>query len=368
MAVLGLRRLSKRLALATAMVALEPTGLNAAEIISPRVFPGEHWQFKSPDQLGLARDKLTALSQLVGGRGCAVRHGYMIFTWGDPSKSSDVASAFKPLLSTLLFIAIQEGKLSGPDDPLTAFEPRLQHLNQGKDSAITWRHFASQTSGYGLAEKPGAAFSYNDFALALYYDTLTEKVFGTNGTEILRTRLALPLQFEDHYSFNAFGEKNRPGRLALSVRDFARFGLLYLADGSWKGKPIVRRDWIRAAVSSPISAATPLTTGKEAAMLPDQRSIGGTRNITPVGPGYYSFNWWLNRTNQLGQKLFVDAPADSYIASGHGGKRVLWIFPSLDLIVCWNDSDIEDHDQSPGNPNSKCNRAAKLIVEAVIDR
>ena len=31
-------------------------------------------------------------------------------------------------------------------------------------------------------------------ALALYYDTLTQRVFGTNGTEVLRVRLAEPLQ------------------------------------------------------------------------------------------------------------------------------------------------------------------------------
>ena len=46
--------------------------------------------------------------------------------------------------------------------------------------------------------------------------------------------------------------------------------------------------------------------------------------------------------------------------------RTLWIIPSLDLIVCWNDSHIADHDQSPGNPDAKCNQAARLIREAVV--
>jgi hypothetical protein len=65
--------------------------------------------------------------------------------------------------------------------------------------------------------------------------------------------------------------------------------------------------------------------------------------------------------------LFVDAPPDTFVASGHGGKRMLWIIPSLDLIVCWNDSNIDGHDQSPGNPDTKCNQAASLIVAAVAD-
>ena len=132
---------------------------------------------------------------LIDCDGCVVRGGYMVFAWGDQGKSSDVASAFKPVLSTLLLMAIQEGKIAGVDEPVARSEPRLTTLNEGKDAAITWRHLASQTSGYGWSERPGAAYAYNDYALALYYDTLTEKVFGTNGTEVLRTRLAVPLQF-----------------------------------------------------------------------------------------------------------------------------------------------------------------------------
>jgi CubicO group peptidase (beta-lactamase class C family) len=332
------------------------------------VFPGDHWELQSPAQASLSAVKLDALSKLVGGRGCVVRHGYMVYAWGDQRKSSDVASAFKPLLSTLLFMAVQEGRLKSVDERVAEFEPGLKTLNSGKDSGITWRHLASQTSGYGLSEAPGVAYSYNDFALALYYDTLTYQVFGTNGTEVLRTRLAEPLQFEDNFTFDAFGPNNRPGRLALSVRDFARFGLLYLRNGKWRDKQLLRPEFIRLAIDSPIPANTPLTRGREADMLPGQRSVGGTRNITRVGPGYYSFNWWLNRTNAAGQRLYVDAPPDAYVASGHGGKRALWIFPGLDLIVCWNDSPIDDHDQSPGNPDTKCNRAARLMVTAATDR
>ncbi|MDZ7378796.1 MAG: hypothetical protein ONB06_05545, partial [candidate division KSB1 bacterium] len=76
--------------------------------------------------------------------------------------------------------------------------------------------------------------------------------------------------------------------------------------------------------------------------------------------------WWLNRTDKNGNRLFVDAPPDAYIASGHGGKRMLWVLPSLDLIVCWNDSHVDDHDVSPGNPNTQCNQAARLMREAVV--
>lgn len=331
------------------------------------VFPGTRWETRSPEAVGLSSSKLDALRDLVGGRGCVVRHGYMVYSWGDQSKSSDVASAFKPLLSTLLFLAIQEGRIKSVDDLVADFEPRLKTLNRGKDATMKWRNLASQTSGYGLSEAPDAAYSYNDFALALYYDTLMEKVFATNGTTVLKTRLAEPLQFEDDASFDAFHRADRQGRLALSVRDFARFGLLFLRGGKWHDRQLIEPAFVRMAISSPIAPGTPLTSGVEAEMLPGQRSVGGTRNITPVGPGYYSFNWWLNRTNRDGQRLFVSAPPDTYVASGHGGMRALWIIPSLDLVVCWNDSPIADHDQSPGNEKSKCNQAVQLMVEATAE-
>ncbi|MCS6858833.1 MAG: serine hydrolase [Abditibacteriales bacterium] len=326
------------------------------------VYPGATWAKRAPEEVGLSRAKLDALRDMVGGRGCVVRHGYMVYTWGDVSKSGDIASAVKPVISTLLLFAVQEGKLKSVDDKVADFEPRLKTLNGGKDAGITWRHLASQTSGYGLAEPPGIAYAYNDFALALYYDVLTQKVFQEDGTTVLKTRLADALQFEDPYTFTAF--QDRPGRMAVSVRDLARFGLLYLRSGMWRDKQLLRPELIQLVLSSPVPADTPLTSSQGAPMLPNQRSLGGGKNITPIGPGFYSFNWWLNRTDKNGNRLFVDAPPDAYVASGHSGKRTLWVIPSFDLIVCWNDANVDDHDASPGNPNTKCNQAARWMKEA----
>ncbi|MBI4602684.1 MAG: serine hydrolase [Planctomycetes bacterium] len=331
------------------------TALAAPPAAGP-VFPGTTWEARPPEELGLSRSKLDELRDHVGGRGVVARHGHLAYAWGDAAKSSHIASAMKPVLSTILLLAVQEGKLRSPDDRVSEVEPRLT----GKDAGITWRHLASQTSGYGLEEAPGAAYSYNDFALALYYDTLTAKVFREDGTAVLKTRLAGPLGFEDPFTFEAFGPKDRPGRLAVSVRDLARFGLLYLRGGRWRGRQVLRRELVETALSSPVPAELPRTSGKEGAMLPGQRSIGGSRNITPVGPGVYSFNWWINP----GRRLFAAAPEDAFVASGHGGMRALWVIPSLDLIVAWNDSSIDDHDATPGNPASRLNRAARLMVEA----
>ncbi|HSQ58514.1 MAG TPA: serine hydrolase, partial [Gemmata sp.] len=153
------------------------------------VYPGKDWEKRSPAEVRLSREKLKFLADLVGGRGCVVRHGYLVYSWGDTAKSTDVASAVKPVISTLLLLAVQDGKIKNVDTPVAEFEPRLLKLNAGKDAAITWRHLASQTSGYGLVEKPGAAWAYNDHALALYYDTLMHSVYKEDGTRVLKEQL-----------------------------------------------------------------------------------------------------------------------------------------------------------------------------------
>lgn len=44
------------------------------------VFPEVQWERRTPAEVGLSRDKLDALKELVGGRGCVVRQGYMVFS------------------------------------------------------------------------------------------------------------------------------------------------------------------------------------------------------------------------------------------------------------------------------------------------
>ena len=139
---------------------------------------------------------------------------------------------------------------------------------------------------------------------------------------------------------------------------------MYLRGGRWGGQQILRPEFVRLAIASPVSPDTPLTREMDADMLPNQRTMGGKKDITTVGPGYYSFNSWLNTTNRAGERLFIDAPPDTYVASGHGGRRALVIIPSLDLIAVWNDSVIEDHDKSPGNPGTRNNLALKILMEA----
>src|SRR4051812_25923702 len=100
------------LAVAAALAVVGPAaGARGAD----PVFPGKSWQSRSPEELGLDPHRLEAVAQALGGRGCVVKDGYVVQTWGSQSEKSDWFSAAKPVLSTLLFFAIQEGKVEGVD-------------------------------------------------------------------------------------------------------------------------------------------------------------------------------------------------------------------------------------------------------------
>jgi CubicO group peptidase (beta-lactamase class C family) len=331
------------------------------------MYPGETWVEMPPGEAGLSEQALETFSAYVDGSGdssgCVVRHGYMVYAWGDPSDAGDVASAAKPVYAHFLFKAIEDGLIDGEDEPVSDWEPRLLGINDGKDAQITWRHLANQISGYGLADFPGEAFAYNDWQMALFWDTLFLEVYGASyssvDANVLFPLLAEPLAFEDSPTFMAFGEESRPGRLAISPRDFARFGLLYLRAGMWAGQQILDPQYAVMAVTSPLPNTIPRAGFQTADMILDQRTIGSDEipdNQTDH-LGSYSWLWWVNGVDREGRRLWPSAPVDAYGAIGHYGRRVMIVLPGSDLIVSWNNSDIDDRD--------KLDEALRLLRNAV---
>ena len=76
-----------------------------------------------------------------GGRGCIVKDGRTIRTWGGQSQRREVLSSSKPVLNTLNARIADFGLELGP-----------------KDCTLTDAHPTSMTSGYGRPEAPGEAF------------------------------------------------------------------------------------------------------------------------------------------------------------------------------------------------------------------
>ncbi|MEK7396828.1 MAG: hypothetical protein AAB116_07805 [Candidatus Poribacteria bacterium] len=341
-------------------------------LTNTNVYPKEKWEERKPEEVALSSKKLDQFSEFVGGRGCIVRYGYMIYSWGNQSKCADIASAVKPWFSHFLFKALEDGKILNLDDRISVIEPRLNEINgtlNYKDRGIKWKHLANQTSCYGVSELPGTAFDYNDWQMALFCDTLFNKIYGVawdNVDElVLHPKLTDQIGCQDNPTLFAIGSNN-PGRLTISVRDFARFGLLYLRKGNWNGKQILTEKYAKMAISEPVPNSIPRTKGIEAEMIKDQRTLGSKKIPDNQNEhfGSYSWLWWINGIDSNGKRMWADAPSDTFGAFGHGGIRGMFIMPSLDIIVSYNDA------QKPegwvNGDESPINKAMEILLNSVI--
>ena len=78
-------------------------------------FPGASWEERTPAQVGLDAAAIDAVANQLGGDGVIVRNGYLVKKWGNFSGRGDWASAMKPVMSTLLWFAIEEGRIASVD-------------------------------------------------------------------------------------------------------------------------------------------------------------------------------------------------------------------------------------------------------------
>ncbi|MCF7764440.1 MAG: serine hydrolase [Verrucomicrobia bacterium] len=305
------------------------------------VYPGEHWDRTTPAESGMREDLLKQITQLAGGRGCIIRNGHLVYSWGDIQRPGDLASASKPLYSHLLFRALEEGLLESADDKVAAFRPCLNDLNPDlgyKDRDLTFRHLAFQTASFGYREHPGEAYDYNDHTMGLFWDVLVEDVFRTPWSEararLFEPKLTGPLQFEDNFDFPENGRTR--GRPKMSPRDFARFGWLYLNEGRWRNQAVISARHARMAARDPLPLGIPRTRAEEAGRCAT-RSIGGGGNQADHQGGY-SWLWWLNTLSRDGRRWWPDAPEDMFCALGHCGQRGVAILPSQQIVMSWNDA------------------------------
>lgn len=320
------------------------------------VFPGEQWEHREPEELGLDGEELDRLAEALGGRGCVVKDGYVVKAWGDPSEASDWYSSVKPLFSTMLFFAIEEGRVDGVDQPIAEFGWDLR----GKDRAITFRHLADMTSGYARPDPPGVAWAYNDYAIQLYRLTLFDRVFREEpGAVVLDPSRLGPLDFQDGPRFD------ERGRLIASVRDFARLDWFWLNRGRWGDRQLLPRSYFDDHMKPDVPADFPHTAAGE---TDDPLGIGtfggGSDHFTRFGSGIYGFNWWYNARGRLhpDELTWPDAPPDAIMTIGFGGNCSV-ILPGSRVVLASARGDWGRLDA--GNPDSAMNRRLASLARAV---
>lgn len=319
-------------------------------------FPGKTWQAKPPAELGLEPSRLEAVAQALGGRGCIVKDGSVVHSWGDQAEKSDWLSSAKPILSTLLLFALQEGKVTSVDTPIAEFGWELSP----KDRMMTFRHLANMTSGYARPEAPGEAWAYNDYAIQLYQKTLFDRVFKDDPDAVANSPARLgALGLEDGLSFTA--DKRR---LKASVRDFARIAWFWLRRGQWHDRQVLPTRYFDDNMRPQTPQVLPVS---KAADTNDYLKIGtfggGSEHFTRFGSGIYGFNWWFNATGcqHPNQWTWPDAPADCVMSIGAGGNCSV-LLPRQNLIVVCAQGDWGRLEA--GERDSVLNQRLKLIAWA----
>ncbi|WP_321299751.1 serine hydrolase [Marinifilum fragile] len=196
----------------------------------------------------------------------------------DADSHSNIFSATKSIVSLLIGIAIDEGKIKSVDEPIGNYLKEFANDERGKitikdlltmSSGLDWDEaYSSPTSVttkayYGkklrkvstdqqLIEKPGVRFRYqsgNTQLLAFIVEEATGETIAKYAEHTLwkpmhavNTALwSLDKKDGDEKSFCCFN---------TNARDAARFGQLVLNKGSWNGKQLVSEQYITDATSA----------------------------------------------------------------------------------------------------------------------
>ena len=152
-------------------------------------------------------------------------------------------------------------------------------------------------------ERPhGGHFAYR----SIETDTLgwvLERATGISLAELLSRELWQPMgaEFEACLAIDRCGTCQADGGLNAALRDYARFGQLFLDEGSLAGRQIVPADWVAGCRTGDGEAFRPLYAERFAA-FPDS---------------CYSRQWWVfdRKTGKhaalgiYGQMIYVDPPA-----------------------------------------------------------
>jgi CubicO group peptidase (beta-lactamase class C family) len=301
--------------------------------------PGDDWEVSTPGEQGLdpalidevyenAAELETLYSLLVIKDGFLIAEQY--FNGGAVDEQTLIQSATKSYISALVGIAIEQGCLSSVDQKMLAFFPEVaDEVTDPRKHEITIRQLLQMRSGYPdeetdaallealywgvpttliepfpLVSDPGTDFNYSNLTYN-WLAIILERACGPDLRDFARGHLFEPTDSEvgewlKDYEDNYIGS----GGIHVTARDAAKFGLLYLRDGAYKGTQVVPADWVDAS----------LQTYSEGA-----RDYGWGFALKDMGYGY---GWWTARAGEH----------DVVFAWGHGGQLIV-LLDELDMLI-----------------------------------
>ena len=248
-------------------------------------------------------------------------HGYSADTM------SNSFSMAKSWVSTLVGVAIKEGKIEGINQKVCDFIPEFC---ENRNSEITIKHLLTQSSGldwdenyynplgqtarayYGndlralitnlkSIDSPGKVFKYHSSCTQLLA-FLVEKATGKTVSKYASEKLWKPMGAKHPALWNTDtedGDEKAFCCINSNARDFARLGKLYMSNGNWNGIQILDSSYV-----------------KEATSVADLLDENGNKNVN------YGYQFWL--AERQGLSIFY--------ARGLLGQYVICI-PEKNMIV-----------------------------------
>jgi CubicO group peptidase (beta-lactamase class C family) len=256
-------------------------------------------------------------------------------------------SMAKSFTSALVGIAFDEGYIGSMNDPVVTYLPELR--GRGLDD-LTIRHLLTMSSGIryihddavsplrdltqftddGLSysypnlrsqalqlqpdgEPVGTYFNYNNYYPQLL-GMILERTTHRPPAEYLQEKIWKPLGMEYPASWSLDSEASGFELMTAGINgraiDFAKFGRLFLNNGTWNGKQIAPASWVVASTAPDPNDKRPWRSER-------------SENLWPERNGYYKYLWWGTRN-----------PDGSYTYAAHGkrGQRIV-VSPSAGVVV-----------------------------------
>ena len=189
--------------------------------------------------------------------------------FGKPVQKIEAMSATKSVVAIAMGILLDKGFIDSIDQPVYTIYPEWK---QGSKKLITIRHLLEHTSGMQnvpnagdeievapdviqlalcaeLDNVPGEIYSYNNKSSNLLAGII-EKTSHLKMDKFLNQFLFKELNIKN-FSWRKDLKGNPYGMAGLQIlpEDFAKIGLLVLNDGSWNGKQLLSKSWIKEMIT-----------------------------------------------------------------------------------------------------------------------
>lgn len=316
--------------------------VDAGGPILPADMGEDDWDTADPGELGMNTSHLEALTAAAEtdpllGAIVVVKDGCLVYEYYRQDCDSDsrfrMNSCSKSVTGALVGLAIDQGEMS-LDDPLADYLPQAAASETEGHSEITIRHLLTHTSGiewhewganksswkpficssnwvnYVLAQPmaaiPGTVFNYNTGGVHLLSAAL-ENAVEQSAYDYGREYIFAPMGMDSViWHTDPQGITDGGNGIAMTPRDAAKFGQLYLDSGRWQGQQILPEGWVEASV--------------------EQQADG-------AGKSKYGYQWWL--------RPFGEEEYPTYYAMGSGGQFI-FVVAELEMVVVIARTTVED--------------------------